>query len=513
MASMWSYCWLSIAVVFLISVTTDAGRVLSQNEWQDGKLIMRTEDFLNQKDGVEGTAIKGTRWAVLIAGSAGYYNYRHQADVCHAYQLLRQGGLKEENIVVFMYDDIAFYPYNPLPGKIINNPDGVDVYKGVPKDYTKSEVTVDNFFAVLLGNRTALSGGSGKVVDSGPNDHIFIFYTDHGGPGILGIPNTPYLLYADDFVNTLKKKHASGTYRKMVIYVEACESGSIFEGLLPQGMNIYVTTASNARESSWATYCPGSYPSPPLGFDVCIGDLYSVSWMEDSEVHNLQRETLLDQYLTVKQRTSVKNTYQLGSHVMQYGDTLIDKEPISLYQGFNPANADLPAVSAKSLDKFKPGLELFLAGKHPFGVHQRDTDLLHLWHKYANAPEASEKKAEAQKELMKVLARREHIDRSVNLIGDILFGSEVGSTILTAVRPAGQALVDDWSCLKSMVPAFEGKCGLLTEYGMKHTRAFANMCNAGKDASAVASAAGEACSLSSYSLSDVWAPATDKFSP
>jgi legumain len=54
------------------------------------------------------------------------------------------------------------------------------------QDYTGEDVTVDNFFAVILGNKTALTGGSGKVVDSGPNDHIFIYYSDHGGPGVLG---------------------------------------------------------------------------------------------------------------------------------------------------------------------------------------------------------------------------------------------------------------------------------------------------------------------------------------
>lgn len=49
------------------------------------------------------------------------------------------------------------------------------------------DVNVNNFFAVLLGNKARLSGnGSGKVVDSGPDDHIFIFYSDHGGPGVLG---------------------------------------------------------------------------------------------------------------------------------------------------------------------------------------------------------------------------------------------------------------------------------------------------------------------------------------
>lgn len=56
-----------------------------------------------------------------------------QADVCHAYQLLIKGGVKEENIVVFMYDDIAHNELNPRPGVIINHPEGPNVYAGVPK--------------------------------------------------------------------------------------------------------------------------------------------------------------------------------------------------------------------------------------------------------------------------------------------------------------------------------------------------------------------------------------------
>lgn len=54
------------------------------------------------------------------------------------------------------------------------------------QDYTGKEVNVDNFFAVILGDKDSVKGGSGKVVHSGPNDHIFIYYTDHGGPGVLG---------------------------------------------------------------------------------------------------------------------------------------------------------------------------------------------------------------------------------------------------------------------------------------------------------------------------------------
>ncbi|KAI8026446.1 hypothetical protein LOK49_LG02G03785 [Camellia lanceoleosa] len=115
------------------------------------------------------------------------------ADVCHAYQLLKKDGLKDENIIIFMYDDIAQNEENPRPGIIINSPHGDDVYKGVPKDYTGEYVTVNNFFSVILGNKTALTGGSGKIVDSGLNDHIFIFYSDHGSSGVLG-PKTSHKL-------------------------------------------------------------------------------------------------------------------------------------------------------------------------------------------------------------------------------------------------------------------------------------------------------------------------------
>lgn len=75
----------------------------------------------------------GKRWVVLVAGLSGYDNYRHQADVCHAYQILKNGGLKDENIIVFMYDDIANHTLNPRLGTVINKPNGPDVYKGVPK--------------------------------------------------------------------------------------------------------------------------------------------------------------------------------------------------------------------------------------------------------------------------------------------------------------------------------------------------------------------------------------------
>ncbi|XP_059657102.1 vacuolar-processing enzyme-like [Cornus florida] len=428
---------------------------------------------------VDGDDSVGTRWAVLIAGSNGYWNYRHQADICHAYQLLKKGGLKDENIIVFMYDDIAFDEENPRPGVIINSPHGDDVYEGVPKDYTGEDVTVNNFFAAILGNKTALTGGSGKVVDSGPNDHIFIYYSDHGGPGVLGMPTFPYI-YADDLIDVLKKKHASGTYKSLVFYLEACESGSIFEGLLPEGLNIYATTASNAEESSWGTYCPGEYPSPPPEYETCLGDLYSVAWMEDSDIHNLRTETLRQQYELVKLRTSNDNS-AYGSHVMQYGDVELSKENLFLYMGTNPANDNFTFVDANSL---RPTSK---------AVNQRDADLLHFWDKFRKAPEGSPRKLEAQKQFAEALSHRMHVDNSIKMIGKLLFGIHEGPEVLKTVRPVGQPLVDDWECLKTLVRTFETHCGSLSQYGMKHMRSIANICNAGIGKEQMAEASAQAC--------------------
>jgi len=50
------------------------------------------------------------------------------------------------------------------------------------QDYTRDDVNVDNFLAVLFGNQTALT----RYQKDGNSDHIYMFYSDHGGSGVLG---------------------------------------------------------------------------------------------------------------------------------------------------------------------------------------------------------------------------------------------------------------------------------------------------------------------------------------
>lgn len=46
-------------------------------------------------------------YAVLVAGSNTYTNYRHQSDIFHHYHILVDRGINPNNIIVFAYDDIA----------------------------------------------------------------------------------------------------------------------------------------------------------------------------------------------------------------------------------------------------------------------------------------------------------------------------------------------------------------------------------------------------------------------
>ncbi|XP_015971413.1 vacuolar-processing enzyme [Arachis duranensis] len=420
---------------------------------------------------------EGTRWAVLVAGSNGFGNYRHQADICHAYQIMKNGGLKDENIIVFMSDDIANNEENPRPGVIINHPNGSDVYKGVPKDYTGNYTSAENLYAVISGNQSAITGGSGKMLNSGPNDTIFIYYADHGGPGIIGMPVGDFVV-ANDFIDVLKSKHAANAYKKMVIYLEACESGSMFEGILPENINIYVTTASNANESSWGCYCPGdpTYPPPPE-FQTCLGDSYSVLWMEDSDKNDRTKETLQQQYETVREKTL--DWEAKGSHVMQYGNKNFTDDFLVTYIGATGVSTSTNAYpSSATPTKF---------------VDQRDALLHYLSHKFKNAPEGSKERMEAQKGLIEEIAQREHVDNSVKAIADHLFGEEYRASVISSVRPSGQPLVDDWDCFKNYIKIYESYCGALSTYGRKYTRAIANICNAGVSQEKMVVASSLAC--------------------
>jgi legumain len=57
----------------------------------------------------------------------------------------------------------------------------------------------------------------------------------------------------------------------------------MFEVLLPIDLNIYVTTSSSPIEGAYDTYCEPNNFVNFQNIGTCLGDEYSVSWVEDSD--------------------------------------------------------------------------------------------------------------------------------------------------------------------------------------------------------------------------------------
>lgn len=61
---------------------------------------------------------------------------------------------------------------------------------------------------------------------------------------------------------------------------------------LTNTINIYALSAANATESSWGTYCPPDDSINGTEINACLGDLFSVNWMENTDASNTNTETL-----------------------------------------------------------------------------------------------------------------------------------------------------------------------------------------------------------------------------
>ncbi|CAM9583202.1 legumain [Lampetra fluviatilis] len=384
-------------------------------------------------------------WVLIVAGSSSWDNYRHQADVCHAYQVVHKHGLPDSQIVVMMFDDLANNSANPTPGKIINRPNGPDVYKGVPKDYVGKDVTPENFLAVLRGERDAVNGiGSGKVLQSGPDDHIFVFFTDHGAPGILGFPDQE--LHVEDLNKTIQDMHDNKQFAKMVFYIEACESGSMMINLASD-VNVYATTAAGTNEPSYACYYDDDR-------ETYLGDVYSVKWMEDSDSEDLYKETIHKQFKIVKEETNT-------SHVQQYGDKTISHMKLVEFQG------DLEAVPP-------PPLVLPPASVKD-AVPSPDVPLAILEHRL-NAARDPEVASRIFADIQTLLQTRKRMEEVVRGIVGLCAATPEQAQHLLELRQD----LNEHGCYRTAVTHFKSRCFNWSDqkyqYALRHLYVLLNMC-------------------------------------
>ena len=228
------------------------------------------------------------RYAVIVAGSMGWTNYRHQADALAFYQMLKAHGYDDDHILLIMEDDIANNPSNPYQGVVRAEVGGENLYHDVVVDYKPSALTRDKLALLLT-----------ETLPSTANDNVLFFWAGHGNMGELQLADRS--VSASTIRNAITAMYAKGKYRKMVMMIEACFSGSIAEKCegIPGVLGI---TAANAYESSIADNA-----DPILG--VFLSDSFSRSL--SLTLHKQPDITLRNLYYDMVKLTS-------GSHVKIY---------------------------------------------------------------------------------------------------------------------------------------------------------------------------------------------------
>merc|ERR1712232_76374 len=278
-------------------------------------------------------------------------------------------------------------------------------------------------------------------------------------------------IHAADVNKAIETLHSKGGYKELLFYVEACESGSIFNKLL-KAPNAKAVTAANPKESSFGWYCPDSKEQ---GGDMvdgkeigsCLGDEFSVRWMEDTETAVISSETVGQQFAKVQKAVT-------KSHVQQYGVESFDSEPIGNFQGADGQMSPNTATTA-------------MEGN---GVDSRQVEVHQAYYKVQRATTAEARKA-AEQELAEVLARRHAADMTFQAIASAAMSGD-----LAKAEEMMEGQVEELTkiaCHQDALEAVMDRCGAFDDYSMRYSRLFANLCESGMDEQKVLAAIERGC--------------------
>lgn len=244
-------------------------------------------------------------YALVIAGSNGWENYRHQADALDMYQILKASGYDDDHIILILEDDIANHALNPQKGVVQVRIGGKNVYQDAEIDYRLGTLQPEDILAILCGKS---SERLPKVIEATENDNLLIFWSGHGTQGKFVWRDDRGGFTRNDMSRLMEQLNAGGKhYRKMLWLVETCYAGSVAQG--GEGYpGVLFLTAANEDESSKA-------------------DIYN----NDLQVFMSNRFTAtLEDELTQNATISLRDLYYklfrntVGSHVMVYNQANFD---------------------------------------------------------------------------------------------------------------------------------------------------------------------------------------------
>ena len=200
------------------------------------------------------------QYAVLVQGSDGYINYRHQADVLNIYQALRRGGYPDDHIILILDKSIASHRANPEPGVIRTAPDGPDLLGGtdqLPKavvDYDSGDLSARDIADILMGRASARLP---IVLPQGEGHNVLFFWSGHGRSQSQG--GADEFVWRDDYAgqgftaSMLRETAEQMQFRKLLIAAEPCYGERVIRAV--EGLTgVLAMSGASAAEQSWADH-------------------------------------------------------------------------------------------------------------------------------------------------------------------------------------------------------------------------------------------------------------------
>ena len=200
------------------------------------------------------------QYAVLVQGSDGYINYRHQADVLNIYQALRRGGYPDDHIILILDKSIASHRANPEPGVIRTAPDGPDLLGGtdqLPKavvDYDSGDLSARDIADILMGRASARLP---IVLPQGEGHNVLFFWSGHGRSQSQG--GADEFVWRDDYAgqgftaSMLRETAEQMQFRKLLIVAEPCYGERVIRAV--EGLTgVLAMSGASAAEQSWADH-------------------------------------------------------------------------------------------------------------------------------------------------------------------------------------------------------------------------------------------------------------------
>lgn len=191
-------------------------------------------------------------WAVVVSTSAGWKNYRHQADALAIYDMLKTNGVNDDKIILFLVDDIPYDKNNPLKGNVHHVVGGKNLRENASIDYSEKGVTIENLKNVLLGIKTAETPA---VLATNEHSNILLFIVNHGIPGSISFEkdDKDYWLKAEKLNEIIDEMNQNKRYRQMFIMVEVCYGESMSLDIKAPGV-VFFTGSAKSESSLGANY-------------------------------------------------------------------------------------------------------------------------------------------------------------------------------------------------------------------------------------------------------------------